>query len=136
MRKVVVKRKETQRIGTAFLAALAYASGIACVAASGQIVTAVLFLPILLSATAMAIYYGAWQIVFSEKEITKRGLFSTRRYSYHQIQKVTAAYYSSESAEVVTVRFHDGRTIRFRGEDENGRRAISLIASRHSIERR
>ena len=84
------------------------------------------FLPVLA-------FYETWRLRFGEKGM-EHSVFGIRRfYLYALIRRAAKRYYTSERATVIRVELTDGRTIRFRTDDENGDKAEKELQRHCSI---
>ena len=64
----------------------------------------------------------------------EHSVFGIRRfYLYALIRRAAKRYYTSERATVIRVELTDGRTIRFRTDDENGDKAEKELQRHCSI---
>ena len=77
--------------------------------------------------------YETWQLRFGEKGIEKSLCGIKHFYPYTLIRSAAKAYYTSEKATVIRVRFTDGTAIRFRTDDENGNQAEKELQRHCSI---
>lgn len=134
MKKIVVRKNKSQRAGMWFLLVLMICAVIAvCFLCSPLDLSFLLFLPIILPAFFMVLYYEIWQVSLISNTITiKRLFFGTKTYSYVQISDAYTAY-SYTLHEHICLSFNDGKKIIFRMEDENASIARREIQSHHSI---
>ena len=78
-------------------------------------------------------YYHTWQIRFTPQGIETSVFGNKKQYSYTQIQKVEKAHYTSERDVVIRIVLTDGKTIRFRQDDENAPKAEKELQKHCSI---
>lgn len=135
LKKVIVVRKsKAQRAGNCFLfAIMVCAATTACLLWSPFVQTFLLFFPVILPMFFVMLYYETWQVSFFPSKITFKYLFvRAKTYSYHQITDAYVAY-SYTLHEHICLTFSDGKSIRFRAEDENYGIARRRIQSHRSI---
>lgn len=131
--RVTVRKNRAQRFGLWVLFIFFFAIDVGCTIWLQQFLSALIFLPWILIMFAMLLYYETWQISFLSDTIkTKKFLFYTRSYSYHQIVDVVESY-SVTNHGYVAIIFANSKKIRFRLEDENANKAVRIIQSHHSI---
>ena len=132
MEALVVKKQKSHRILIRCLATLGCTVFLflLCVHQDPLLNTLVLMtqLPIAL----LLFYFESWAIVFFGKEIQKRCWGRQRSYTWTEIQEV-ASFRSATEGPFVSIRFRDGKKIRFRLEDENAVKAVALIMKHTSI---
>lgn len=92
------------------------------------------FLPVRLGTYGAAWYYASWRIEFAADGITKAVLlWKGRTYGYPEIQDVICRWSPAEGGRTVRIVFRDGRSAKFRLDDENGEKARKCLLSRCSI---
>lgn len=134
MKKViVVKKNKAQRAGNGvLLVIIVCAAAIACMLWSPFVQTFLLFFLAILPMLLVVIYYETWRVSFGLSKITIKRMFFEKIYSYYQITDAYVAY-SYTLHEHICLTFSDGKSIRFRSEDENAGIARRRIQSHHSI---
>lgn len=91
-------------------------------------------IPILVITAPMAIYFFTWQLHFDENQVQKRVFFrKVKTYSYAQLREVKRRYYTSENNFCVYMIFSDGRSIKFRMDDDGAESAVKELQRHHSI---
>ena len=91
-------------------------------------------LPILLIIASMAIYFFTWQLHFDENQVQKRVFFrKVKTYSYAQLREVKRRYYTSENNFCVYMIFSDGKSIKFRMNDDRAQTAVKELQRHRSI---
>ena len=134
MKKVIVVRKnKAQRTGNwALLVSMVCGGAVACMLWSPYVETFLLFLPAMLPAFFIVLYFETWRISLGPNNITIKHMFHEKTYSYYQITDAYAAH-SYTLHEHVCLTFSDGKRIIIRSEDENAGVARRRIQSHRSI---
>ena len=116
---IVVRKCKAHRVFLSVFAAFVWIA-ITISAISWNDPAVLLFnLPILLIIASMAIYFFTWQLHFDENQVQKRVFFrKVKTYSYAQLREVKRRYYTSENNFCVYMIFSDGKTIKFRMDDD------------------
>ena len=79
-------------------------------------------------------YYETWKICLLPDRICKNIFFLTLgNYSYFDIKNITQNYSYTEG-KYIRIIFQNGKSFRFRLEDENADKAIKRILSYHTIQ--
>ena len=78
-------------------------------------------------------YYQTWHIRFTHQGMEASVFGNKKQYSYTQIQKVEKAYYTSQRDSVIRIVLTDGKSIRFRQDDENAPKAEKELQKHCSI---
>lgn len=82
---------------------------------------------------AISVYYESWKIVFSKESITKSVFFKKSEcYNYYNITRAESGFSYTEN-QYIMVLFSNGKSIRFRKEDENASKAVSILCKHCSI---
>jgi len=130
---IVVRKYKAERIGNWILLILLLLFSVyVCTQCTIFFPTFLMSLLLLLPVFFIALYYETWSISLSAKNITYKSLLFTRVYSYNQITDAYTAY-SATNHDHICLLFFDGKRIRFRIKDENGRKAKIIIQSHCSI---
>ena len=136
MKTIVVKKKRSQR-----LFALSMGVATVLVAVITSLITRISMRMMLLCvAPAFLIgfplvwYTVTWKLCFDANGITNSVLgFRGKIHGYQEIQDAVCRYSSSDSALIVRIVFADGKSVKFRMNDENALKARKNLLSRHSI---
>ena len=135
MKKIIVVRKcKAHRVFLSVFAAFVWIA-ITISAISWNDPAVLLFnLPILLIIASMAIYFFTWQLHFDENQVQKRVFFrKVKTYSYAQLREVKRRYYTSENNFCVYMIFSDGKSIKFRMNDDRAQTAVKELQRHRSI---
>lgn len=82
----------------------------------------------------LPLYYATWQITFDADGIQQRLFWiNQKRHAWTQVTEVRSAWLISERNFGISIKFKDGKTIRFRMDCENAEKARKLILSHRSI---
>ena len=81
-------------------------------------------------------YYQTWQIRFTPQGMEVSVFGKKKQYSYTQIQTVEKGYDTSERDTVIRIVLTDGKSIRFRQDDENAPKAEKELQKHCSIKTR
>ena len=131
---IVVRKCKTYRVFLTVFAAFVWIA-ITLSAISWNDPVVLLFnLPILVIIAAMAIYFFSWQLHFDENQVQKRVFFrKVKTYSYAQLREVKRRYYTSENNFCVCMVFSDGKSIKFRMDDDGAELAVKELHRHRSI---
>ena len=131
---IVVRKCKAHRVFLSVFAAFVWIA-ITISAISWNDPAVLLFnLPILLIIASMAIYFFTWQLHFDENQVQKRVFFrKVKTYSYAQLREVKRRYYTSENNFCVYMIFSDGKTIKFRMDDDGAELAVKELQRHRSI---
>ena len=131
---IVVRKCKTRRMFLAVFAAFVLVA-ITISAISLNDPAVLLFnIPILVIIAPMAIYFFSWQLYFDENQVQKRVFFrKVKTYSYVQLREVKRRYYTSENNFCVCMVFSDGKSIKFRMDDDGAQTAINELHRHRSI---
>ena len=131
---IVVRKCKTYRVFLTVFSAFVWIA-ITISAISWNDPAVLLFnLPILLIIASMAIYFFTWQLHFDENQVQKRVFFrKVKTYSYAQLREVKRRYYTSENNFCVYMIFSDGKTIKFRMDDDGAELAVKELQRHRSI---
>ena len=135
MKKVIIVRKcKTYRVFLAVFAAIVLVAITICAISLNDPAVLLLSLPILVIIAPMAIYYFSWQLHFDENQVQNRVfLRKLKTYSYAQLREVKRRYYTSENNFCVCMVFSDGKSIKFRMDDDGAESAIKELQRHRSI---
>lgn len=133
METVTVRKKQSWRWGIRLLTGFfVLVMTVLCLYAKLDLGLSVLLCgPVLAPMTALLWYYERWCIIFGPGGIRWRGTLRP----WTQVERVWESWSVSE-LRVVSIRFRDGKTLRFRMEEEHAQQARRLICRRCSIETR
>lgn len=131
---IVVRKCKAHRVFLSVFAAFVWIA-ITISAISWNDPAVLLFnLPILLIIASMAIYYFSWQLHFDENQVQKSVFFrKMKTYSYAQLREVKCRYYTSENNFCVCMFFSDGKSIKFRMDDDCAELAVKELQRHRSI---
>ena len=131
---IIVRKCKTHRMFLAVFAAFVWIA-ITLSAISWNDPVVLLFnLPILVIIAAMAIYFFSWQLHFDENQVQNRVFFrKVKTYSYAQLREVKRRYYTSENNFCVCMVFSDGKSIKFRMDDDGAELAVKELHRHRSI---
>ena len=131
---IVVRKCKAHRVFLSVFAAFVWIA-ITISAISWNDPAVLLFnLPILLIIASMAIYFFTWQLHFDENQVQKRVFFrKVKTYSYAQLREVKRRYYTSENNFCVYMIFSDGKSIKFRMNDDRAQTAVKELQRHRSI---
>ena len=92
------------------------------------------FTPAFLIVYPLLWYIWTWKLSFDSNGITNSVFgFSGKIHGYQEIRDAVCRYSSTESAMIVRIVFDDGKSAKFRMDDENAQKARKHLLSRHSI---
>lgn len=131
---VIVRKCKAHRTGVLAFSLLVVSVLTACVIAMQTPAAILLYIPILIILSPVALYYLTWQIRFEDKEIVRSVLGrKTRTYSFTILREVVKSYYVSERNFTVRMYFLDGKMFQFRMNDENAIQAVKILQRHCSI---
>lgn len=130
---VIAKKPKAHRIGVGVLFGLMTAVVTVCALHLGTAAAALLYAPILMLMGPVTAYYFTWQIRFSRQEIVRKVFWKKKSYPYTQLREVVKSSYVSEHGFCVRMVFTDGKTLRFRMDDENAAQAVKELQMHCSI---
>lgn len=134
---MTVRKPMAERVFICIFSALLLIIVTICVVHLNTPVALLLFVPMLLILLPLLLFSLTWQVRFDEKQIVKVLFFHTNKvYRYTQLQEVTQQHFTSEHGSVIRMDFADGKSIRFRIEDDGAKQAIKLLCKHHSIQRK
>ena len=135
MKKVIIVRKcKTYRVFLTVFAAIVLATITICAISLNDPAVLLFNIPILVITAPMAIYYFTWQLHFDENQVQKRVFFrKVKTHSYAQLREVKRRYYTSEKNFCVNMIFSDGRSIKFRMDDDGAELAVKELQRHRSI---
>ena len=136
MKTIVVKKKRSQR-----LFALIMGVATALVPVITSLITRIsmgmmllCFAPAFLIVFPLVWHTLTWKLCFEANGITNFVLgFRVKIHGYQEIQDAICRYSSSDSALIVRIVFADGKSVKFRMDDENAQKARKYLLSHHSI---
>ena len=134
---VLVRKNRGRKIGVRFFSvSLIIFLGILIVCAqNAHAQFATLCTPMALSSFVLLVYFETWKVSFSSDRVTKQVFFIIiSSFPYSQIKDVVASYSSTEYDHIRIVPLN-GKQIVFRMDDQNAGKALSIIASHHSVQR-
>lgn len=131
---IVVRKCKTRRMFLAVLAAFVLVAITICAISLNDPAVLLLSLPILVIIAPMAIYFFSWQLHFEENQVENRVYFrKVKTYSYAQLREVNRRYYTSENNFCVCMVFSDGKSIKFRMDDDGAESAVKELQRHRSI---
>ena len=131
---IVVRKCKTRRMFLAVFAAFVLVAITICAISLNDPAVLLLSLPVLVIIAPMAIYFFSWQLHFDENQVRKRVFFrNVKTYSYAQLREVKCRYYTSENNFCVYMVFSDGKSIKFRMDDDGAQTAINELQRHRSI---
>ena len=72
----------------------------------------IFYVPVLIIAVPMTLYFATWQIQFGPSRIEKKVFFrKTKSYSYAELREVVKGYYISERDYCIRMHFADGKKL-------------------------
>ena len=136
MKTIVVKKKRSQR-----LFALIMGVATALVPVITSVITRIsmgmmllCFAPAFLIVFPLVWHTLTWKLCFEANGITNFVFgFRVKIHGYQEIRDAVCRYSSSDSALIVSIVFADGKSVKFRMDDENAQKARKHLLSRHSI---
>ena len=136
MKTIVVKKKRSQRLFALIMGvATALVPVITSVIAQISIEIMLLyFTPAFMIIYPLVLYTVTWKLCFDANGIINSVLgFRGKIHGYQEIQDAVCRYSSSDSALIVRIVFADGKSVKFRMDDENAQKARKYLLSHHSI---
>ena len=136
MKTIVVKKKRSQR-----LFALIIGVATALVPVITSLITRISMKMMLLCVAPafviiypLVLYTVTWKLCFEANGITNFVFgFRVKIHDYQEIQDAVCRYSSSDSAVIARIVFADGKSVKFRMDDENAQKARKYLLSHHSI---
>lgn len=131
---VIVKKCKAHRVGIVVFSIMMLTVLTFCVVAMHTPVAILLYIPVLIFLSPMALYYLTWQIRFDKKSIVKY-VFGrkARTYSFTMLRDAVKRYYDSERNVTVRMHFIDDKVLQFRMDDENAAQAVKILQRHCSI---
>ena len=131
---IVVRKCKAHRVFLAVFAAFVWIAITICAISLNDPAVLLFNIPILSIIAPMAIYFFTWQLHFDENQVQKRVFFrKVKTYSYAQLREVKRRYYTSENNFCVYMIFSDGKTIKFRMDDDGAELAVKELQRHRSI---
>jgi hypothetical protein len=131
---IVVRKCKTYRVFLAVFAAFVWISITISAISWNDPAVLLLSLPVLVIIAPMAIYFFSWQLHFDENQVQNRVFFrKVKTYSYAQLREVKRRYYTSENNFCVYMIFSDGKSIKFRMDDDGAELAVKELQRHRSI---
>ena len=92
------------------------------------------FVPAFMIVYPLVLYTMTWKLCFDPNGITRSVFgFSGKVHGYQEIRDAVCRYSSSDSAMIIRIVFADGKSVKFRMDDENAQNARKHLLSHHSI---
>ena len=133
-KRIVVRKCKAHRVFLAVFVAIVLATITICAISLNDPAVLLLSLPVLVIIAPMAIYFFSWQLLFDENQVQKRVFFrKVKTYSYAQLREVKRKFYTSENNFCVYMIFSDGKTIKFRMDDDGAELAVKELQRHRSI---
>ena len=133
-KRIVVRKCKTHRMLLAVFVAIVLATITICAISLNDPAVLLLSLPVLVIIAPMAICFFSWQLHFDENQVQKRVFFrKVKTYSYAQLREVKRRYYTSENNFCVYMIFSDGKSIKFRMDDDGAEFAVKELQRHRSI---
>jgi len=133
-KRIVVRKCKAHRVFLAVFVAIVLATITICAISLNDPAVLLLSLPFLVIIAPMAIYFFSWQLIFDENQVQKRVFFrNVKTYSYAQLREVKRRYYTSENNFCVYMIFSDGKSIKFRMNDDHAQTAVKELQRHRSI---
>ena len=131
---ITVRKCKAHRAFLVVFAAIVLAAITICAISLNDPAVLLLSLPVLVIIAPMAIYFFSWQLLFDENQVQKRVFFrKVKTYSYAQLREVKRRYYTSENNFCVYMYFSDGKSIKFRMDDDGAELAVKELQRHRSI---
>ena len=131
---ITVRKCKAHRVFLVVFAAIVLAAITICAISLNDPAVLLFNIPILAIIAPMAIYFFTWQLHFDENQVQKRVFFrKVKTYSYAQLREVKRRYYTSENNFCVYMIFSDGKTIKFRMDDDGAELAVKELQRHRSI---
>ena len=136
MKTIVVKKKRSHRVF-----ALIVGVGTVLMPVITSVITRIsmgmmllCFAPAFLIGFPLVWYTVTWKLCFDANGITNSVMgFRGKIHGYQEIRDAVCRYSSSDSAMIVRIIFADGKSVKFRMDDENAQKARKHLLSHHSI---
>lgn len=133
-KRIVVRKCKAHRVFLVVFAAIVLAAITICAISLNDPAVLLFNIQILAIIAPMAIYFFTWQLHFDENQVQKRVFFrKVKTYSYAQLREVKRRYYTSENNFCVYMIFSDGKTIKFRMDDDGAELAVKELQRHRSI---
>ena len=133
-KRIVVRKCKAHRVFLAVFASFVLIAITICAISLNDPAVLLLSLPVLVIIAPMAIYFFSWQLLFDENQVQKRVFFrKVKTYSYAQLREVKRRYYTSENNFCVYMIFSDGKSIKFRMNDDRAQTAVKELQRHRSI---
>ena len=137
---VVIKMNKTHRVSvfilSAFLIVCMLASMIYLISLAefGLGIELLLCVAAIVPFLPLPLYYATWQIIFNADGIQKQLFLINQEFrTWSQIKEVHSTWLTSKSNHIISIKFKNGKTIRFRMDCENAEKARKCILSLCSI---
>lgn len=131
---ITVRKCKAHRVFLVVFAAIVLAAITICAISLNDPAVLLFNIQILAIIAPMAIYFFTWQLHFDENQVQKRVFFrKVKTYSYAQLREVKRRYYTSENNFCVYMIFSDGKTIKFRMDDDGAELAVKELQRHRSI---
>ena len=131
---ITVRKCKAHRAFLVVFAAIVLAAITICAISLNDPAVLLFNIPILAIIAPMAIYFFTWQLHFDENQVQKRVFFrKVKTYSYAQLREVKRRYYTSENNFCVCMVFSDGKSIKFRMDDDGAELAVKELQRHRSI---
>ena len=136
MKRIVVMKNRSHRV-FALIVGVAMALVPVITSAVTQITMGMMFLCLALAfmiVYPLVLYTMTWKLCFDPNGITRSVFgFRDKVHGYQEIRDAVCRYSSSDSAMIIRIVFADGKSVKFRMEDENAQKARKYLLSHHSI---
>ena len=131
---IIVKKRKSYRVFLATFSIVAIGIMVITVVCMNDLIALLMCLPVFLILVPFVLYYNTWLLRFEEQHILyKAFLRKMKKYSYAQLQEVKQRYYISENNFCIHMRFSDGKSVKFRMDDDGASSAIKAIQRHCSI---
>ena len=131
---IVVRKCKAHRVFLAVFVAIVLTAIAICAILLNDPAVLLFNISILVIIAPMAIYFFSWQLHFDENQVQKRVFFrKVKAYSYAQLREVKRRYYISENNFCVCMVFSDGKSIKFRMDDDGAELAVKELQRHRSI---
>ena len=136
MKTIVVMKNRSHRI-FALIMGVATALAPVIISVVTRITMGMMFLclaPAFMIVYPLVLYTVTWKLCFDSKGITDSFFgFRGKVHGYQEIRDAVCRYSSSDSAMIIRIVFADGKSVKFRMDDENAQKARKHLLSHHSI---
>ena len=130
---VIVRRNRSRRYMLRFLMVLDLLAAVLVCGFGAELLTigtgAALFLLMTAPMAVLLFFHERWSVTFSRDGILWKG----RLRPWTQVERVRESH-SATDRQVISLHFRDGKTLRFRMEEENAEQARKMICCHFSIE--